>query len=117
MKNHSVIHIPDSSGELEKYLYRRGFDLVERQKLVEITEDNEQLASVAGTWKSSKDDIKLVVRARLDVLRRHLLFSSLPQETPVIRQCMAEVAGILEDFEILHGEFEQRKKQKPEKEN
>lgn len=106
--------IPDSSSELEKYLYNRGIEISGRQKPLEISEDADLLTRVAGAWTSDKEAIQAVVRARIDVLREKIICTALPQEVVVIRDSMIELAGILEDFEKIHAEFTEREKNKPE---
>lgn len=104
--------ISDSSSELERYLYNRRVDINDGKKPLEISENEALLAEVAGAWKTDKNAIQAVVRARLDALREKLIFSALPQEVPVIRQAMVELAGVLEDFETVYNEYANREAQK-----
>lgn len=99
---------------LEQYLVNRGTEIKKRGDLLEITKHDDLLADVAGTWKSSRVAIKAVIQARCDVLTKKLIYDDHPYEVLVTRELIAELNGVLEDFEILHTEFEKRQKNKPE---
>ncbi len=94
-----------SDNKLEQYLLNRGVDIMDRAKPLEIINDKELLTRVAGAWSANKDEIRLVVRARCEKLRHQLIFTALPQETVVLRQALAEVAGILDDFENISDKY------------
>lgn len=95
-----------------KYLNERGIEIVKRGEPKEIVDDDDILSSVAGAWIGHKEAIRAVIQSRCDKLREKLIFTDEPYETVVTRQSLAELAGLLEDFELLHAEFENREKQK-----
>lgn len=97
------------------YLNNRGIKIIKRDKPLEITENEEQLANVAGCWTANADEIRLVFQARCDKLREKLIFTDMPYETPVTRNALMELGGILEDFERIEAEFKQRSEDKSEK--
>ncbi len=97
---------------LMEYLNARGIEIIKRKKPLEITETEELLVDVAGAWTTSQDAIVTVIQARCDVLREKLIATDMPFETPVTRQCLLELAGILEDFENIHAEFQKREQSK-----
>ncbi len=98
--------------DLQTYLANRGIEIGNRAKPMEITESEEDLARVAGSWTSNADEIRLVVQARCDKLREKLILTDMPFETPVTRQCLAELGGLLEDFENINAEHLTREKNK-----
>ena len=100
--------------KLLEYLNTRGIEITKRRKPIEITEDEGMLADVAGVWKEGKDEIRLVVQARCDQIREKLIVNCHPYEVTVWRQALMELAGILQDFEIIYGEFGSREKGKEE---
>ncbi len=97
-----------------KYLANRGIEIIKRAKPLEITENEEMLANVAGCWSANADEIRCVVQARCDKLREKLIATDMPYETPVTRNALLEIAGILEDFERIETEFKARDKDKPD---
>lgn len=101
--------------DLLTYLNNRGIVIGDRGENLEISKDNDLLSSVAGAWTSNKEAITAVIQARCDILREKLIFSDQPFETPVTRQALVELGGILEDFEKLQAEFDNREKGKPKK--
>ena len=94
---------------LATYLNNRGVIILERKNPLEITENEQLLAEVAGAWESNQQAIRAVVQARCDVLREKILISDIPYEVPVSRQALIELAGILQDFENMHTEYSKRK--------
>lgn len=98
--------------KLYEYLATRNLEIAERERPLEITEDAEMLANVAGVWKGSQNEIRLVIQARCDKLREKLIATDLPYETIVSRQCLVELGGILEDFENIFNEFSKREEGK-----
>lgn len=97
-----------------QYLNARGIEIIDRNEPLKIVDNAEMLADVAGLWKSHKGTITAVIQARCDKLREKLIFSDQPFEIPVTRQALVELAGILEDFENIQAEFENRDKGKEE---
>lgn len=98
--------------KLLEYLNARGLEIIKRDKPLEITETEEMLTDVAGVWISGKEAIRLVIQARCDKLREKLICTDMPFETPITRQVLVELGGILEDFENIHAEFINRDKAK-----
>lgn len=97
-------------GDMMKYLNARGIEVINRQKPLEITNSEELLAEVAGIWRTSKEALKAVIQARCDIITNKLIFESLPYETVILRQALLELSGILEDFENIFQEFNNREK-------
>ncbi len=95
--------------KLLEYLNTRGIERVDRDNPLEITKDEQMLTDVAGVWKASKDEITKVIQARCDKLEIKLIETDMPFETPVTRQVLVELGGILEDFENISAESERRK--------
>lgn len=93
---------------LEQYLLARGLSEPDRDLDTEILETPELLAKAAAAWVDSKEGIRLVVRSRLLKIRQELIFDAIPQEVPVLRQAVMELAGLLEDFERFAAENARR---------
>lgn len=85
--------------ELEKYLLERGLHEPDRELDREILETPDLLAKAHTAWSHGKEGIHLVVRSRLMKIREELIFRCVPQEVPVLRQALVEVASLLDDFE------------------
>lgn len=94
------------------YLNARGIEIINRDKPLEITEDEALLVDVAGAWTANKEAIKAVIQARCDKLREKLIVTDIPFEIPVTRQALIELGGILQDFENIHAEFVKREEDK-----
>ena len=98
------------SDKLEQYLLERGINIHESKLDPKITESDEKLANIAGTWASGNEEIKMVIRARMAQIRERIIVNALPVEVPVLRQALVELAGVIEDFEKYTAEFEERQK-------
>lgn len=98
-----------------KYLNARGIEIINREVPLEITNDEELVADIAGVWKTSNEGIRAVIQARCDILTNKLVFDCLPYEVPIIRQTLIELGGILEDFEKISQEFNSREEIKNKK--
>lgn len=93
-----------------KYLNARGIEIINRQKPLEITDSEDLLSDVAGVWKTSREAVTAVIQARCDIITNKLVFNSLPYDTVILRQSLLELTGILEDFENMSHEFNNREK-------
>src|SRR3954465_1468779 len=105
-----------ADNSLEQYLLSRELMEPDRELDKEILETPDLLAKAGLAWGTSKDGIRLVVRARLMKLRQELIFRAYPQEVPVLRQAIVELANLLDDVE----RYEERHKasfEKPKTEN
>ncbi len=94
-----------------KYLNARGIEIINRQKPLEITNDEELLSDVAGIWKTTREAVTAVIQARCDIIVNQLIYKALPYETVVLRQALIELGGILEDFENIFQEFNNREEE------
>lgn len=90
---------------LEQYLLNRGLEIRLRDKPLEIINDKKLLTEVAGAWSANKKAIKAVIQARVDVIGLDLALRTVPHETIVKREALAELAGILEDFENISEKY------------
>lgn len=93
---------------LEQYLLSRELTEPDRDLDTEILDTPELLSKAAAAWLDSKEGIRLVVRSRLMKVRQELIFTAIPQEVPVLRQALLELANLLDDFERYANENARR---------
>lgn len=94
---------------LEQYLLQRELLHPYKDLSAEILDSPEKLQKVAGVWVGSgKEGIKLAVEARIMHLRDEIALRALPVEVPVLRQAIAELTTLLDDFENFYQENTRR---------
>lgn len=101
---------------LEQYLLNRGLMEPDREIDTEILEKPDLLDSAASAWITSKEGIRLVVRARMMKLRKELIFDAEPVEVPELRRAVCELAALLDDFERYAEESKRRTEETNSKE-
>jgi hypothetical protein len=105
---------------LEKYLYSRGLlDPKLATKIIlggkeiivgeEILNDTDLLEKAAGIWEANKQVIEAILRARIMPIVVELVMKCDPREVTVLRQCLLELTGIVDDFEKYSQEYTRRK--------
>jgi hypothetical protein len=96
---------------LSAYMMKRGLNEPESQPMKEkILENEELVASIAGTWRTNKDAITAVVLARIMQNKQELVERAIPEEVLILRQIFMELEAVLKDFEDYALEQERREK-------
>lgn len=103
-----------SQFNLQEYLLNRGFTLTEVKDMT-ILEDESLINSVAEAWKSHKPAITAVLQRRISHIRDELITSASPYEVLPLRQALAELATVIDDFEKLSEEVANRSKEEESK--
>lgn len=78
----------------------------------EITLNEDTLSKVATVWETNRQAITAVIVARIKPLLMQVALRDIPQEVTVTRQCILELIGVLEDFDLLHKESTKRNQKK-----
>lgn len=78
----------------------------------EITLNEDTLSKVATVWETNRQAITAVIVARIKPLLMQVALRDIPQEVTVTRQCILELIGVLEDFDVLHKESTKRNQNK-----
>lgn len=108
--------------ELEKYLLQRGFfdPLVAlddtRASEDAILADDALLAEVASIYKGKERALKALIYERIKPIIKELVMKATPAETMVLRQAMVEVSLIMDDAKKYSDEYDNREKEKKERE-
>lgn len=100
---------------LESFLLKRKIDLTKQPITAdEIKSDKLMLAKVGGLLNDNGDVLRLIIEARIDVIRAELLMRATPYETIVLRQAIVEVALLLDDIEGYQAASDNLKKEMAE---
>lgn len=81
-----------------------------------IFDDEEMLERAAGVWNDQETVIRKMLLRRIRALRSYLEYSAQPQEVPIVREKMMELATLVDDFQKASQEM-QRRRQRREEQN
>ena len=101
---------------LSKYLKERGIQFHQPQvNLFGDSEDaGERLKNAAQAWDTNEAGIRAVIEHRMSDIRKELLLSALPEEVIVLRQSLADLASLFDDFSKASEENKKRAKRQQE---
>lgn len=102
----------DKVVNLQEYLLNRKVDI--SQFKPDITEDADSLSAAATAWTSSEKGIRAVIEHRMQKVREEMIFTCQPYETSIKRDILAELATLIEDFEMCAAESKKRAEQREE---
>lgn len=101
---------------LGKYLLERQVKFPKPMiPLEEIVNDPEKLERVGGFIKNNREELTLIIEARLEALREELLMEAIPYEVMELRRAIMEIATLLSDFQSYETALEAKKKQDDKK--
>lgn len=85
---------------LSEYLKKRG--IVFHQPQVNIFSESEdaaeRLQKAAQAWDTNEEGIRAIIEHRLSIIRKEMLLDAVPEEVVVLRQSLADLASLFDDF-------------------
>lgn len=95
---------------LSKYLKERG--VIFHQPQVNLFSDSEEaperLKNAAQAWDTNEKGIRAIIEHRMSEIRKELLLEAVPEEVVVLRQSLADLASLFDDFKKASIEHKKR---------
>lgn len=97
---------------LSEYLRNRGLDLEPLALDNDTILTNENLTKEVGLlWQEHRGAITAVIQMRANAIAKKILFTAIPEEVVVLRQTLASLRDLFDDFEKYRAEYERREKE------
>lgn len=100
---------------LAEYLLARGIRLEPTAidaKTDPILQNAELLQAAAETWQGKENIITQTIQARVNAIANRIQTDATPYEVTPLRDCLVEVAAIIDDFRRYAAEHDRRTKKK-----
>lgn len=102
----------DKEVGLKEYLLNREVDfMVVKPKMLD---DGERLAKAATAWTTNEEGIRVILEHRMEEIREEILLTCTPYELLSLRDRLAELATIIEDFDKAVTESAKRAEKREE---